>query len=244
LLVLKGISIVIPAFNEVSTIRNVVKDVIFVVSRISGISFYEVIVVDDGSTDGTLKVVKDLNVVVLKNEVNKGKGYALRRGFRRARGEVIVTLDADGSHFPEDLPLVIAPLLKGEVDMVIGSRFGHKQAFFTRALNIAGNSLFNIFFYILTGRRFSDSQSGFRAFKRDILGVLNLSAKSYDIESEMLMEALMKNLCIKEVSIRCIPRLCGGLGIRSFRDGYKILKRIFLSYFKAVCDKKKADYER
>jgi len=233
-LVLKGVSIVIPACNEVSTVRDVVNDVVNVVSRISGISFFEVILVDDGSTDGTFEVVKDLGVVVLRNKVNRGKGYSLRRGFKRARGKVIVTLDADGSHFPEDLPLVLTPLLKGEVDMVIGSRFGHKQAFFTRALNIAGNSLFNIFFYILTGRRFSDSQSGFRAFRRELLGALNLSAESYDIESEMLMEALMKKFRIKEVSIRCVPRLCGGLGIRSFRDGYKILKRIFLSYFKAV----------
>ena len=120
------VTIIIPAYNEESTIYDVASRTINSVSKIPGLSF-EIIVVDDGSNDGTLEAIKELNITVLRNKHNMGKGIALRRGFFAARGRIIVTLDADGSHFPEDLPAIIAPIANGEADVVIGSRFGNKN---------------------------------------------------------------------------------------------------------------------
>jgi len=226
------VSIIIPAYNEENTIYDIVSRTLNSISKISDLSF-EIIIVDDGSTDRTFEVVRKLGVIVLRNKHNRGKGNALRRGFFAARGKIMVTLDADGSHFPEDLPSVLAPIINGEADMVIGSRFGNKNQIPTTPLNLAGNFLFNLMIHILTRRRISDTQSGFRAFKRSLLKVLKINSTGYDIESEVLIKSLMRKYSLKEVDIRSIQRLYGNEKIHPFRDGCKILLQIVKTYLKA-----------
>jgi len=134
------ISVVIPAYNEERTIGEVLSKTIQVMENFG--NPYEIIVVDDGSTDKTREAASSYKVTVLTNGINKGKGYALRKGFRHARGQIIVTLDADGSHDPKEIPKLIEPLHNG-ADIAAGSRFLGNGKNSTTKLNKLGNKIIN-----------------------------------------------------------------------------------------------------
>jgi hypothetical protein len=141
-------------------------------------------------------------------------------------------MDADGSHQPEELPYLINPLLKNECDVVIGSRFkGQVEAGAIKRTNFVGNVIFNIVFFLFSGEWLTDTQSGFRALRRDVLSSLNLTSARYEIESEMTAELLMKGFQIREVPTFCAkPKRPSGL--RTFRDGYRILATILKTFLK------------
>ena len=126
------ISVVIPAYNEEKNIGEVLSKTISVMESLG--SSYEIIVVDDGSIDRTLEIASTYKVTVLSNGRNKGKGYALRKGFQHARGDVIVTIDSDGAHDPKDIPEMLKPIFNG-ADVVSGSRFLGVNKDFTSSLN-------------------------------------------------------------------------------------------------------------
>lgn len=226
----RSISVVIPAFNEEETLESVIHRTRRTLDLMG--NAHEIIVVDDGSTDQTCNIASKEGVTIVRNHRNGGKGRALKMGFDRCNGEVIVTIDADGSHQPEEVPKLISPIIKNEVDMVIGSRFnGQMEEKAVKTVNIIGNKLFNVFIFLLSGRRLTDSQSGFRAFSRDVLSNLNVRSKGYEIESEITVELIQKGFVIGEVPIKCTcaPR---NSRLRAFRDGCKILKTIISTYFR------------
>ena len=226
------ISVVIPAFNEEHNIGYVLNSIHEVLKKTGFL--YEIIVVDDGSVDRTAEVAKEHNVILVGNETNSGKGAALKAGFIKAKGQFIVTMDADGSHQPDDIPALIVPVLRNEVDVVVGSRFINRIGKnSTSRLHLIGNSIINIIILFLMGKNISDSQSGFRAFKRNVLNKLPVSSSHYEIESEMTIKMLKNGFKIKEIPIRCIQRRSGSTRIDSFPDGFKILKTIIKSTF---CD--------
>jgi len=225
------ISVVIPAFNEEGSIGFVLQGVHDVLAGM-GVG-YEVVVVDDGSVDRTAEVAKDYNVVMIDNGGNLGKGTALRTGFLRAKGDIIVTMDADGSHHPEDIPRIVCPMINGyDVDATIGSRFvddvGKRS---TTRLHLLGNKVINLVTLFLTGRFVSDSQSGFRAFRREALRKLALGSSGYDIESEVVVKMLRNGFRIREIPIICKQRKYGTTRINSFGDGFRILKAILKATF-------------
>lgn len=225
------ISVIIPAFNEENTIRFVLHGVHKVLQKI-GVA-YEVIVVNDGSTDKTAVAAKEHNVVLIDNPENSGKGSALRAGFSRAKGRFLVTMDADGSHQPSDIPYLVSPIMNGDdADAVTGSRFvdnlGRNS---TTKLHLIGNRIINLVILLLTGRRISDSQCGFRAFRREVLKNIALTSTGYDVESEMTIKMLRSGLRIRETPIRCRERKSGSTRINSFSDGFGILKAILKSTF-------------
>ena len=186
------LSIIIPVYNEELTIGDIIDRTVKVMQH-TGLKF-EVIVVDDRSYDKSLEVAKERNARIFTLKQHLGKGYALRAGFAQAKGDVIVTIDSDGSHKPEELPEVMAPVLEDKADLVIGSRYMNHKKVAARKLNAFGVKLFNSFIELLTGVAITDSQSGYRAMKSEVLKNQKPKSGGYEIESEMLVKDRKKRL--------------------------------------------------
>jgi glycosyltransferase involved in cell wall biosynthesis len=218
------VSIVVPAFNEEETVASVVERASTTMLSL-GCPF-EIIVVDDGSTDATYKATSILrNTRVIRNPTNGGKGVALRRGFAEAKGDIVVAIDADGSHNPEELDLFIYPLMSENdgIEAVIGTRFaGPTRPEGVTFSHLLGNHVINALFFFLSGRYFSDTQCGYRAFKREVVEKLRPISKGFEIETEMLM-LMRKNLGVVEVPIKCSKRLGGKSKLNLLCDGTRIL---------------------
>jgi glycosyltransferase involved in cell wall biosynthesis len=186
--------------------------------------------VDDCSTDNSPEISKSKKVKVYQLKKHRGKGYALRLGFKEAKGEIIVTLDSDGSHNPEELPKLLDPILNDEADLVIGSRFSHKRNIFHNELNKIGVQLFNFFVRMLTGKATTDSQSGYRAVRSAVLKGLNLKSNGYEIESEMLIKVLKNGFRVKEMPIKFEQRTYGKSKLDPLKDGVKIFTSILAAH--------------
>lgn len=217
------ISVVIPAYNEEKTISNVISETISVMESLK--LPYEIIVVDDGSTDDTGQIAARYKATVLSNGKNQGKGYALRKGFQHAQGDIIVTIDSDGAHKPKEIPDLVNPLLNG-FDIVAGSRFLGRRRDSISRLNLLGNFLFNITIMILTRKRVTDSQTGFRAFKKEFLQKISLESCSYEIETEITIKGLKNGFVCKEIPISCNKRKYNISKLKILSDGTKILRTI------------------
>ena len=226
----QSVSVIIPAYNEEKTIGQVIANTLDVMD--SQNLPYEIIVVDDGSTDKTGRIASQCKATLLTNLTNKGKGYSLRRGFYQAQGEIVVTIDSDGEHQPKEIPDLLESVLEG-ADIVVGSRFLGKSRRFTTRLNSVGNSIFNFAIMSLTGILTTDSQSGFRAVKRGVLTDLSLESDGYEIETEITVKGIVNGFVFKEKPITCHRRQYGPSKIKILRDGIKILKTILISSLRA-----------
>jgi glycosyltransferase involved in cell wall biosynthesis len=224
------LSIIIPVYNEELTIGNIIDRTKKSVEEI-GLK-YEIIVVDDHSYDTSLKVAKTHNIRLLSLKHHLGKGYALRAGFVKAKGDIIVTLDSDASHRPEELEEVIRPILDDEADLVIGSRYLNQRGIAARKLNAFGVRIFNYLIQLFTGVGTTDSQSGYRAMKREVLRKQKLKSGEYEIESEMLVKTAKQGFRVREVPISFEQRTYGRSGVDPMIDGSKILLSIVFSYLK------------
>jgi glycosyltransferase involved in cell wall biosynthesis len=224
------ISVVIPLFNEELTIGNVIERLTAVMQKIG--FKYEIIVVDDCSADRSLEISKSHKVKVYSLKKHMGKGYALNVGFAKAKGEIIATIDSDGSHSPEELPRLLNPVLHDKADLVIGSRFLSEKPVATRKLNEVGVRLFNVLIKIFTRVAVSDSQSGYRVIKSDVLKTLRLKSDEYEIESEMLVKTAQRGFRVREVPISFKQRTYGKSRLDPAIDGFKILMSILMAYVK------------
>lgn len=220
-----------PAYNEEETVRDVILDT---TSILDGLDLpYEIIVIDDGSTDKTGLIASNQKVMVLHNEKNRGKGYSLRRALLHAQGDIIVTIDADGEHKPKEIPDLIDPLFNG-TDIVAGSRFLGRHMRVTTKLNTLGNFMFNIAIMTLTGKRITDSQTGFRAIKKDVLEKLNLESNGFEIETEITVKSLINGFVLKEIPISCERGKYRISKLKLLSDGRKILKTILKANFEEI----------
>lgn len=186
---------VIPAYNEEKTIKDAIERTKKFVDR--------VIVVDDGSTDGTFTEAKKTGVTVIKHEKNQGKTAALKTGFAHiGDSDIVVIMDADLQHLPEEIPLLIGAIEDG-CDLCIGSRLlsnsNHMPSF-----NKISNRVTSIVLSIMAGQKITDPQSGFRALKRETLDNLELVADRYAVEHIMILEAARKGFKIREIPVSCI----------------------------------------
>jgi len=224
-----SVSVVIPVFNEEVTVGNIVTRTKKTLEQL-GVS-YEILVVDDGSVDRSADIAQKLKAHVLK-KAHQGKGFALRSGFRQAKGELVVTLDADGSHQPEEIPLVLRYIMENRADFVIGSRFFNSEANKTKIpkINRTGNRMFNGLIWYLTGAKTSDSQSGFRAIRSSLIKRMKLGSHGYEMESEMLVKALRMGARVAETPISFDQRTVGKSKLDPIRDGARILYAIIASY--------------
>lgn len=191
------ILVCIPAYNEATTVANIILKAKKHASQI--------IVCDDGSTDNTQEVAKATEVTVIRHQKNKGYGAALKSLFRMAiqdNADVIVTLDSDGQHDPDDIPKLLDPVLNEGIDLVIGSRYlnreDNKKIPVIRNLGIKAITKFA---RIASYDDINDAQSGFRAYSKHALSNLQLGEDGMAISTEILLKAKENKLSIKEVPV-------------------------------------------
>jgi glycosyltransferase involved in cell wall biosynthesis len=216
---------VIPAFNEEQTVGSVIHHTRRVLEK-SGFSF-EIIVVDDGSDDDTALVCEKYKVRVIKNGHRMGKGTALRTGFYACGGDVIVTLDADGCFMPEDIPRLLKPLSRDGFDVSIGLRVFSLGRSPMVKFRMLGNLIYSYFISLFARKKISDSQCGFRAFKAEVVKVMELSSRRFDIESEMLIKAIKNGFRVVEVPVTVRDAL-GSSNVNVFVDGFLIFWKTLL----------------
>jgi glycosyltransferase involved in cell wall biosynthesis len=204
---------VLPAYNLEAGIGDIVARTLPFVDA--------VVVTADGSRDGTAAAARAAGADAPEPEAVRGKGFAVKKGIRRARelgGTLVILMDSDGQHLPEEIPGVVAPLLEGRSDMVVGSRM--LGTLRTSRINVFGNWVLKILSFLVTGRWMTDTESGFRAFRGERLYAIEpeLESKGYEIESELLLRALHHGLSVVEVPIT-VPFAVPGVTVW---DGVKV----------------------
>ncbi len=209
--------VIIPVYNNAGTIKDVVRRTLRFCK--------DVIVVDDGSTDGSSGFLSELGAVVVRYEENRGKGYALKTGFKeaKARGfERAITIDADGQHFPEDIPVFAAQANERPDAMLVGSRD-------LRMENMPGGNTFankfsNFWFRLQTGVNLPDTQSGFRLYQLNRIGRLNFLTYRYEAELELLVFQCWKGVPMIPVGIKVYypPEWERVTHFRPFMDFFRI----------------------
>lgn len=225
------LSVVIPAKNEEVTLPMVLRDLNETIRQLRGYKV-EVIVVDDRSTDGTVEAAQAWGARLVRNTRASGKGRALRAGFHEASGEILVMMDADYSHRAEELPVFLEAMKPG-VGLVIGSRVvgGSEEYHHVRAL---GNVFLSATLGLCTRRYLSDALNGYKMFRRDIFTDFRYTSAGFEIEVEIIANALRKGYKVVEVSSHERARAGGEVKSRVIRHGTRFLARILLEGMKGV----------
>lgn len=188
------VAVLLPAYNEEVSIASMI--------LLSLQYADEVIVIDDGSSDRTSEVSRLAGATVLSHNTNKGKGAALKTGFKYAQDyDIIVTIDADGQHNPSEIPDVIKPIMEDRADIVNGSRYIAGKDTTTPTYRRVGQTVLDNATYLASGVKLTDTQSGFRAFSSKSIEYFNFDPNGFGIESDMLIEASVNKLRIVEVEI-------------------------------------------
>src|ERR1700730_10491835 len=216
---LPKVSVVIPTLNEAKNLPHVLPGLPDIVS--------EVILVDGGSRDNTITAAKELRpgIRILRQSA-RGKGNALTEGFTAATGDIIVMMDADGSHDPHEIPLFVDALMKG-ADFAKGSRFINDAASedFT-LIRQFGNSCISLLANICFKVQFTDLCYGYNAFWRYCLPYLDIDCTGFEVETLMNIRACKANLKVKEVPSFEAVRFSGESKLKAFHDGWRIVKTI------------------
>lgn len=205
------LSIIIPAFNEAAFLPEVIR-------RVDETPYEkEIIIIDDGSTDGTREYLKGLSqdkAKVILHEKNMGKGAALRSGISVATGDIIIVQDADLEYDPKDYPTLLGPILDGKADVVYGSRFlggPHRVLLFWHSV---GNAFITLLSNMFTDLNLTDMETGYKAFSKKVLETITIESNRFGVEPEITAKVAKKGFRIYEVPI--------SYSGRSYQDGKKI----------------------
>lgn len=221
---MKKLALLIPVLNEESTISKVIADFKNQFSKINANA--EIYVIDNDSEDNT-KVKALLSKANVIENRNKGKGNALRYAFSKVKADVYAVVDGDDTYFADDLPRLLAPVLKGNCDMVIGMRMKNFAKEKNALLHKIGNKIINLLTTLVLKNQIHDICSGFRVFSKEVIEKIDLEAKGFEIEAELTIKALKKGFRIKELPIKYKERPDGSVSkLRAFSDGFVILRKI------------------
>jgi glycosyltransferase involved in cell wall biosynthesis len=220
------ISVVIPVYNEVDTIEEII-------SRVSKVAIdKEIIVVDDFSTDGTRERLREIAqgkeyVKLVHHNRNKGKGAALRTGFKAATGDIVIIQDADLEYDPNEYQKLLEPILDGRADVVYGSRFmggPHRVLYFW---HYAGNKVLTLLSNVLTNLNLSDMETCYKVFRRQILDGIKLKSNRFGFEPEFTAKIAKKRLRIYEIPISYSGRTYSEGKKITYKDGLLAIFYIF-----------------
>jgi len=223
-----NISIIIPCYNEINTIKKIIE-------KIKKYSPYknEIIVIDDYSNDGSREVLnKYLKTEISKlilNDKNYGKGYCIRRGIKEASGEIILIQDADLEYDPKDYEKLVNPIIKNYADVVYGSRFiGSDEKRVLFFWHSVGNKILTLFSNMFTNLNLTDMENCYKVFKSDVIKNIKLKENRYGFEPEVTAKIAKMNLKIFEVGVRYYGRKYSEGKKITWRDGFSAIRCIFV----------------
>ena len=216
--------VLIPAYNEEKVIVEVIMD-------IKEAGYQNIIVVDDGSSDKTYLEAKNSGVIALQHMINRGKGAAAKTSIEAAKAlgaDIVVTMDGDGQHNPEDIKKMIALIEKGN-DVVLGTRLKNPRGM--PKYKILANYIGNLFTYIIYGLWVTDSQSGFRAYSRKAINLIDTRTDRYEYDSEVIREINRNKLKFVEIPIevRYTEYSMNKQQKQGFKNGIKTLIKMIIS---------------
>lgn len=217
----EDVCILIPTLNEGKTIGGIV-------GEFRSMGFSNILVIDGHSKDDTVKIAEKAGAKVALQS-GKGKGQAVTQAFQVINNKYVVMIDGDGTYLPEEVYKLLEPVTSGVADHAIGDRTANYQkGAFTR-LNLFGNLLLNKIFGFAYGVWLEDILSGYRAFSQDAIKQIELNRTGFEVETEITVECVKKNLKIVEVPITYLSRVSGAATkLKPIRDGFRIASTIFL----------------
>jgi len=221
------LSVIIPCYNEKSTIRRIVDAV-----KAAPVDNIEIIVVDDCSTDGTRDILANdiapLVSQVIYHDKNQGKGAALRTGFSRATGDVVVVQDADLEYDPAEYPLLMEPIRAGKADVVFGSRFmgagAHRVVYFWHYI---GNKILTLVSNMFTDINLTDMETCYKMFRTEVIRKINIEENRFGFEPEITAKVAKLRCIVYEVGISYYGRTYEEGKKIGWRDGFRALYAIF-----------------
>ncbi|MHB8220712.1 MAG: glycosyltransferase family 2 protein [Acidimicrobiales bacterium] len=220
----RTLSVIVPVYNERSTVAEIVRRV----RAVDVPMVVDVVVVDDGSTDGTEKVLtalEDSTVRVLTHPANRGKGAAIRTGLSHARGDLVLIQDADLEYDPEDWPRLLDPILRGKAYVVYGSRFtGERKNMLP--LHWIGNRFLSLVTNVLYRSTLSDMETCYKLFDRRVIEGVTIVSNRFDFEPEITAKVLRRGFRIYEVPISYAGREPDEGKKITWRDGIGALRAL------------------
>ncbi|MGD2098429.1 MAG: glycosyltransferase family 2 protein [Desulfobacterales bacterium] len=220
------LSIIVPCFNEVNTLKTIVDKI-----RNMPYPDKEIIIVDDGSTDGSREILKnevaDLVAKVIYHDRNQGKGSALRTGIAAANGDIVVIQDADLEYDPDYIPTLVKPILDGKADVVFGSRFlggsPHRVVYYW---HMVGNKLLTTLSNMLTNINLTDIETCYKAFKREIIQSIEIEENRFGFEPEITAKIAKLKCRVYEVGIPYYGRTYEEGKKIGWKDGFSAIRCI------------------
>ena len=215
------LTVVIPCYNEKDSIHTIVNKVLA-----APIENKEIIIVDDKSTDGTSEIldreIAPLVSRIIHHEVNRGKGGALRTGLAHATGDVVIIQDADLEYDPNEYPLVVTPVVRGECDVCYGSRFLHQAAKGYKANQLANKGL-TAMSNFFTRLHLTDMETCYKCFKREVIQAVDIKENRFGFEPEITAKIARMDVRVKEVPISYYPRTNEEGKKIGFKDGLRAI---------------------
>lgn len=235
------LSILIPVYNEEKTIE-------MLLAKVNALNIphtqKEIIIIDDGSTDQTIKNIEKFlkirNITLIKHDVNKGKGAAIRSGLHRATGDYVIIQDADLEYNPSDIASLIKPIYEKKAEIVYGTRlkrlpdFKRDERTLRFFIHYVGNKMLSFLTSFLYGQWITDMETGYKLIPVEVMKSLQLTSSGFELEPEITAKLLIKKYRIFEVSISTNPRgYSEGKKLNTIKDGIHALRTLIKYRFKA-----------